>query len=116
VGDVIDADPAQRERARGGQRDLLVALAALHVLVGDRACAGDGVVVVALGVPLRPGGRAVAGRADVQRAFRVARLQGGRSALRADVEVRDAADFLTVVVHDRRGGAAGDVGERRVGR
>ncbi len=113
VGDVGDADPAEGDRSGRGQGDLLVSLATLHVLIGDRAGASDGVVVVALRIALRPTGRRrLRWR---RRTARSAHIPPARWAIRSRRRRRSRERRrrqLPVVEHDRRVGAAGGHRER----
>jgi hypothetical protein len=82
VGEVIEAGAAERQRARRGQGELLVALAALHEPVGDGSRPGDGVGVRAGGISFRPRRRAITAGGQVVLALAVAGLQLGRARLR----------------------------------
>ncbi len=113
VGRVLDRRRAERHRARRAQRDLLVALTALDLGVGDPARLADPVGVVALRITAGPWRDTVPGRADLGPGLAVAGLQGRVSADGGDVEARVAADFVPVVEDDRR--AALDHGGRRIG-
>src|SRR5207248_339977 len=79
VRDVVDAHGVEGQGARGGQRDPLVALAALLEVVGDRARSGDGIAVVAGRIPLAPGNPGIAGGGQVPRALAVGGAQRRRA-------------------------------------